>query len=315
MHIDAANAELKDIPVDLIDRNPANPRLVFREKELDNLLVSIKEYGIQVPISVYRHRNRYFLIDGERRWKCSLKLNKKTIPALIQDKPTPLQNLLLMFNIHALREQWDLLTVALKLPDVIELFTKEHNRAPNELELAAKTGLSRSVIRRCKLLIDLPDKYKDQILGELKKPKSQQKLTEDFFIEMERSLKTVERAMPSLVKNKDTVRGILIEKYEKGIISNLIHLRDISKIARAEYVEADKSTAEEVLKKVFSKNTYSIEDAYKNSVAEAYSERDLVSRINSILSRLEHLEAHDLDDNLRTSLKALIEQAARLIEE
>src|SRR5467141_1631260 len=82
--IDATHSTLREIPVDAIDRNPENPRLVFRQKELEELLESIRRYGVQVPISVYRSGSRYILIDGERRWKCSLKLNKKTIPALVQ---------------------------------------------------------------------------------------------------------------------------------------------------------------------------------------------------------------------------------------
>ena len=73
------------------------------------------------------------------------------------------------------------------------------------------TGLTRAVIRRCKYLIDLPQVYREQVLSELGKPKSQQKLTEDFFIEMERALKTVERAMPDAIDNKDRVRRVLIE--------------------------------------------------------------------------------------------------------
>ena len=48
---------------------------------------------------------------------------------------------LLMFNIHALREQWDLLTVALKLPKIIDLLTKEAGKAPTEREISEKTGL------------------------------------------------------------------------------------------------------------------------------------------------------------------------------
>ena len=68
----------------------------------------------------------------------------KKIPAIIQEKPTPLQNLLLMFNIHALREQWDYLTIANKLPDVIALFSQENDgREPNEQHLSELTGLTR----------------------------------------------------------------------------------------------------------------------------------------------------------------------------
>jgi len=161
---------LSDIPVSQVNVNPENPRLVFRPGELEELTESIRRYGVQVPVTVYREGHRYVLIDGERRWRSSLKLNKRTIPALIQSKPDLLTNLLLMFNIHALREQWDLLTIALKLPRVIGLLFERDRKKPTERELAEYTGLTQGVIRRCKLLIEMPDKYKQDILEELKKP-------------------------------------------------------------------------------------------------------------------------------------------------
>ena len=64
--------------------------------------------------------------------------------------------------------------------------------------------------------MDLPQHYVDDILIELKKPKNEQKLTEDFFIEMERGLKTVERNMPQafLDGGKDKARQVLIKKFQ-----------------------------------------------------------------------------------------------------
>jgi ParB family chromosome partitioning protein len=128
---------LKEIPPEKVERNPDNPRLFFRDKELDTLTLSIKLYGIQVPITVYAERSHFVLIDGERRWRCAKKLNLPRIPALVKDKPSALNNLLLMFNIHALREQWDYLTIAHKLPNVISLYKKENKgREPTEIELS-----------------------------------------------------------------------------------------------------------------------------------------------------------------------------------
>ncbi len=218
MEIDAAHADLHDIPIERIERNPENPRIVFRPAEMETLQESISRHGVQVPISVYRKDKRYVLIDGERRWRCALKLNKKTIPALIQKEPDDLTNLLLMFNIHAMREQWELLTIAVKLPRVIELLTTRFGKAPKLAEISKETGLKHSLINRCKLLIDLPIKFRRDLLEELNQPKSQQKLTEDFFIEMERALKTVERAMPESIDNKNRVREVLIDKYKRDII-------------------------------------------------------------------------------------------------
>ena len=105
-----------------IARNPDNPRLIFRQEEMESLMVSIDTHGIQVPLTVYREGHGYRLIDGERRWRCARKLNLSSIPAIVQEKPTELENLLLMYNIHALREQWDYYTIASKLTRVIALF-------------------------------------------------------------------------------------------------------------------------------------------------------------------------------------------------
>ena len=306
--------ELQEISVAKIDRNPENPRLLFRPAELEQLTESIRLYGVQVPIAVYRERSRFVLIDGERRWRCSLKLNLKTIPALIQDKPSPLRNLLLMFNIHALREQWDLLTLALKLPRVIDLLAKELGTAPNERQISERTGLSRGLIRRCKLLMELPQQYKDELLAELDKPKTHQKLSEDFFIEMERALKTIERALPDIVQNKDRVRRVLIDKYRKGIIANVVQFRQLPKIARAEKVDISVVTARDVLLRVLSRNDYSIEQAYNDTVAAAYVDRDLRSRIQSLVERLTLYTPEDLDDETREQLKLLVESASHLLD-
>jgi ParB family chromosome partitioning protein len=217
-----------------------------------------------------------------------------------------------MFNIHALREQWDLLTIALKLPRVIVLLSKG-DKEPTERELAVETGLSRGLLRRCRLLMELPDRYREDLLDELNKPKNQQKLTEDFFIEMERSLKTVERAIPSVIVNKDEVRDVLIAKYKKGTIRNIIDFRNLAKIARADrVVSADRSTATRVLRQVFEKNDYSIERAYEESVSCAYSERDLLTRIDGIVDRLSGVSP-PLDSELQESLTRLQELITRLL--
>lgn len=315
MNINAEKSELKQLDIGLIDRNPDNPRVLFRQDELDELLESIRRYGVQVPISVFKDGKRYVLIDGERRWRCSLKLNKQTIPALVQEKPTALNNLLLMFNIHSLREQWDLLTMALKLPKVIQLIKEKENIDPNEKELSERTGLQRSIIRRCKLLMELPQQYKDEILDELKKPKNKQIITEDLFIEMERALKTVERAMPDVIDNKDRIRRILIDKYKNDIITNITHFRQMGKIARAGFVDADIGKARKSLNNLFKDNNYSIESAFHESVYGIYFEKDLEQRITKITEILNSIDSEEIDKDLRKALKELVYKINNILEE
>ena len=315
LQISAEDSKLRDLPVAQIDRNPENPRLIFRSGEMEELLESIRRYGVQVPVSVYKEGRKYVLIDGERRWYCCRKLGKDTIPALIQNKPTQLTNLLLMFNIHALREQWDLLTIAMKIPRVVLLLEKELRRKPTEREISDHTGLKRSVIRRSRLLADLPSKYKEDMLDELKKPKPEQKLTEDLFIEMERALKTVERALPDAIDNKDRVRRVLISKYQTGVIGNRVHFRNVAKIARAERVSVSARAATHALKKLFTDNNYSIDAAFRDSVSEAYSERDIQTNAKALLDQLDSLATGTVGKDVRQVLDRLYRRLGEVLKE
>ncbi|HKQ25786.1 MAG TPA: ParB/RepB/Spo0J family partition protein [Burkholderiales bacterium] len=313
------SSQLKDISPDLIRRNEDNPRLFFRPEEIDTLMASIKTYGIQVPITVYQEGGHYILIDGERRWRCALKLNLKSIPALIQRKPTPLDNLLLMFNIHALREQWDYFTIANRLPDVRERFKKERGWYPNEGELSAATGLTRGQIRRCLFLIDLPKKYKDELVRELSLPKKLQKLSEDFFIEMERSLKTIQNRVPSAVENTNKARDVLIAKFKTGVIGNITDFRMLSKIATAvDNLGITESRARTSIATIFNAdNKIGIEEVYVGRFGLQYDERKIALSIDSVIDYLNTIgnDKSRLDKKLRASLKQLRQAIDKVLED
>jgi ParB family transcriptional regulator, chromosome partitioning protein len=312
---------LRNIPPDAIDRNPDNPRLIFRQDEMETLLVSIDKHGIQVPLSVYAERGRYHLIDGERRWRCALKLNLKTVPALIQEKPSPLENLLLMYNIHALREQWDYYTIASKLTRVIELFVEERGRDPGEVELSEATGLTRAQIRRCRLLIDLPDKFKRLLVSELELPKSQQKLSEDFFIEMERSLKTVTKRLPEYDQRLDEIRGNLITKFKRGAISAVTDFRQLSKIATAvDSLGVAQKTAKRSLDRIFDvRDPVGIREVYQNTVEFEYDEKKAFRQVQYLSGFFDTILDQDhvaeLDDEFVKLLTKLRTQIGKLLRE
>jgi ParB family transcriptional regulator, chromosome partitioning protein len=309
---------LKEIPPDKIRRNPDNPRIFFRDEEMDTLAASIKRYGIQVPIAVYAERSHYVLIDGERRWRCAEKLNLPRIPALIQEKPSPLKNLLLMFNIHALREQWDYLTIANKLPDVIALFTKDTKREPTEIELSELTGLTRGQIRRCRYLLDLPNKYREMLERELALPKQLQRLSEDFFIEMERALKTVQHRVPSAIDGLNSARDALIKKFRANIISNITDFRKISKIATSiDNIGVKEAKARAALKDIFDPTSDTgIEEVFAEQFEMRYDERKVMLSVESIYDFLEYSieeDAGTVSDDLREKLTRLRQLIDRLL--
>lgn len=308
--------DLQEIEIDLIDPNPENPRIFFRQEELDSLLQSIYKHGLQVPIAVYRDRKRFILIDGERRLRTCKKLNFKKIPAIIHEKPDQLQNILLMFNIHALREQWDYFTIANKLPKIIELFEKKNKHTPNESELSLETGLSRGTIRRCNLLINLPPRFKKIILEELKKPKSQQVFTADFFLEMEQALKTVRRNFPQFENQIEEIRNNLVEKYKDKIFNNITDLRLIQKIATSpKNVNYPIESAERALDLVFQKNNVDIEDVYNETFAVLYDERKILGYADTLKYHLEYLRNDEKDEQLKEKLRELKTLIEHILEE
>src|SRR4051794_5766515 len=74
------------VPIDHIEPNPEQPRLVFNQETLDELAASIREHGVLQPILVRPlGPNNYQLIAGERRWRASRLAGLETIPALIEE--------------------------------------------------------------------------------------------------------------------------------------------------------------------------------------------------------------------------------------
>lgn len=73
------------IPLERIDPNPFQPRLVFHEEELRKLAESIAATGLTNPVTVRPVGDRYQLIAGERRFRAHGLLNKPTIEAIVMD--------------------------------------------------------------------------------------------------------------------------------------------------------------------------------------------------------------------------------------
>jgi ParB family chromosome partitioning protein len=74
------------VAVDLIQRNPRQPREKFDINELENLAASIREHGVIQPLIVAPGKNGvYILIAGERRLQASRKAGLQTVPVVIRN--------------------------------------------------------------------------------------------------------------------------------------------------------------------------------------------------------------------------------------
>lgn len=310
-----ASATLQDISPDRIRKNPDNPRLLFREDDMNELLESIREVGIKVPVSLYEDGQHYVLIDGERRWRCAKKLNLPTMPAIVQPKPTRLENLLMMFNIHNVRVDWDPMPMALKLREVSSLLEKA-GQSTNAKALSAVTGVPLASVRRALDLLDLPEKYQRLLLREGEKPKNEQRVKADLFIEIYKSLHAIERHAPEVLEvvPKSAYIDSMVRKYVTGIIDNVVAYREVSKMARAEKAGIDRRAVIPVLIKLAKNPEFSIGQAFEATVQAAYDRRDLTTKIDGIASRLaEYRSATQLGEELRSAIVRVRNEIDRLL--
>lgn len=285
--IDADQSSLRLIDPDLIDQNPDNPRLIFHENEMTQLRESIREVGIKVPLSVYEKEDRYVLIDGERRWRCAKKLNLREVPAVTQPEPEPLQNLLTMFNIHNVRQAWDLMPMAIKLAQVKEMLEAEGTPARAK-DLAGLTGLPITQVNRAFELLELPKKYREMLMKEAQKPRDQQKVKADLFVELNKSKRVIQRYAPAVFRQvtADEYVESMLQKYLGGVVNNVVRFRDVSKIARAELAGGETGQVVPVLVRLVKDKNYRIEDAYRQTVQSAYETRDITTRTTGLRERL-----------------------------
>ncbi|RJF44084.1 ParB/RepB/Spo0J family partition protein [Actinomyces sp. 2119] len=149
-------ATFAEIPVELIDPNPRQPRQVFDEEDISELAASITEVGLLQPIVVRRsasqgelEEERFELILGERRLRAAKEASLDNIPAVVRDTDDVdmLRNALLE-NLH--RVQLNPLEEAAAYQQLLEDF------GCTQAELSDRISISRSQISNTLRLMKLP---------------------------------------------------------------------------------------------------------------------------------------------------------------
>src|SRR3989344_283172 len=132
-------ADVRNIPLKFIQPNTDNPRLIFDQEKLDELIFSIKERGVLVPLSVYvdNSNKKFTIIDGERRYRAALKLGLENLPAIVGNRPHEQEYVMDMFHIHHMRENWQLVPTAIELKKVSEILEERNKKNPTEKELSS----------------------------------------------------------------------------------------------------------------------------------------------------------------------------------
>ena len=150
-------AQQNEISVTQIYPNPRQPRTVFDEGAMAELVASIKSIGIlQPPVVRKVAENKYELIVGERRFRAAKLAGLTSIPVIIRQTPdNELLREALIENIH--RSELNPLEEGAAYAQLLSDFGCTHD------ELALKLGRSRPLISNTIRLLNLPDSVQRKV--------------------------------------------------------------------------------------------------------------------------------------------------------
>lgn len=144
-----AGAYFAELPLSQLTPNPRQPRAVFDEEALRELVASIQEVGLLQPIVVRPLGvDRYELVMGERRWRAAQQAGMAAIPAIVRETgDDALLRDALLENLH--RAELNPLEEAAAYQQLLDDFGCTHD------ELARRIGRSRPQISNMLRLLRL----------------------------------------------------------------------------------------------------------------------------------------------------------------
>jgi len=146
------------IDITKIKTNPFQPRVIFDQTALEELVDSIKLHGVIQPITVRKSiGNTYELISGERRIRASIEAGLEKIPAFIVDIDTNEAMIELAIIENVQRENLNDIEVAMGYQMLMD-----HCKLTQE-EVAAKVGKDRATVANFLRLLKLPSEIQQLV--------------------------------------------------------------------------------------------------------------------------------------------------------
>jgi ParB family chromosome partitioning protein len=151
-----ADGAMREVPVTDIESNPYQPRRVFHEAALQELVASIEEHGVLQPVIVRPHGDRFQLVSGERRTMAARRAGLSTIPAIIQHyDDRRMLEIAIVENVQ--REDISPLEAAEAYKRLMEEFSLTQE------QVAARVGKSRPAVANTLRLLNLPSPIRESL--------------------------------------------------------------------------------------------------------------------------------------------------------
>ncbi len=151
-------SDSSEVHVDLIDRNPFQPRQDFDSESLNELVDSVRQHGVLQPILVRPVGDGYQLIAGERRLIAAKKAGLELVPCrVLQLSDQQVCEVSLEENLK--RQDLNVLEKAKAFQEYLNRF-----QCPIE-ELGRRLSLDRSTVSNMLRLLELPEAIQARVRG------------------------------------------------------------------------------------------------------------------------------------------------------
>ena len=194
--------ELKQLPVEWLQRGIYQPRRDLDQEALEELASSIREHGIMQPIVVRSIGvDKYEIIAGERRWRAAQLAELDKVPALVKDVADDVAiAMALIENIQ--REDLNAMEEAIALQRLQVEFEL------TQQQIADTVGKSRSAIANLLRLLQLPEPVRLMLeRGDLEMGHARSLLTLESEVQQQAAREVVAKGL-SVRQTEDLARRL-----------------------------------------------------------------------------------------------------------
>jgi len=152
--------QIYTLPINNLQPNPLQPRGKIMKEGLDELISSVKQYGILEPLVIAHTPAGYQIIAGERRWRAAQAAGLTEVPVIVRETtPRGMLEMAIVENVQRI----DL--SPLERAQAFQQLMRDFHFSVSQI--AEKVGKSTPYISNSIRLLTLPDAIKDGLAGSL----------------------------------------------------------------------------------------------------------------------------------------------------
>ncbi|BAS28876.1 ParB/RepB/Spo0J family partition protein [Limnochorda pilosa] len=290
--------ELRSVPMELIDRDPGQPRTRFDARSLDSLARSFREVGQLQPVLVRRAGNRYRLVAGERRWRAALQVGQREIQVLVLEEGSEAArgaDRLLQLVENLQREDLDPLERATAIQELMKA------EGLSQRAVAQRLGVPRTTLVDWLDLLRVEPRFQQAVAANAR--------GEDVSL----SLSHVNEALALASRRQDPVVASQVLDLALAFSLSKGQMRKLCALMR----EAPDLEPEDALRKVLAAGKPGRPADLPGTTPEAHLQRlvESLERSSHFVERLSHVSSRFLAPDVRAMLVQRFEQLHRVTGE